>query len=165
MAVSFSLEGQVALVTGASRGLGWAFAQALAEAGAEVVLNGRNPAVLEERAGAIAAAGGTASIAAFDVADEAAGTAAIDERGPFLPDRRSSSPRISSPGLPPAPSFTRARQAFLPAIATRALQEPARGTRRTTFLPLFSPSQAVRAAVPSGLEGRSISGGIRAATS
>lgn len=77
MAVSFSLEGQVVLVTGASRGLGWAIAQAMAAAGAEVVLNGRDAAVLDGRVGEIAAAGGRASMAAFDVADEAAGDAAV----------------------------------------------------------------------------------------
>ena len=45
----FDLTGQVALVTGASRGLGWAMARALAAAGARVVLNGRDPATLEPR--------------------------------------------------------------------------------------------------------------------
>ncbi|MCX7151008.1 MAG: SDR family NAD(P)-dependent oxidoreductase, partial [Proteobacteria bacterium] len=49
----FSLTGQVALVTGASRGLGAAMAQALAEAGATVVINGRDPATLTARAAAL----------------------------------------------------------------------------------------------------------------
>ncbi|MCA3181875.1 MAG: SDR family NAD(P)-dependent oxidoreductase, partial [Burkholderiales bacterium] len=38
----FRLDGKVALVSGASRGLGWAMAQALAQGGAHVVLNGRD---------------------------------------------------------------------------------------------------------------------------
>ena len=45
----FSLAGKVALITGASRGLGWAMAQAMAAAGGHVVLNGRDPSVLAER--------------------------------------------------------------------------------------------------------------------
>ena len=44
----FSLEGRVALVTGASSGLGFEIAKALAGSGAHVVLNGRNPDRLEE---------------------------------------------------------------------------------------------------------------------
>lgn len=43
----FDLSGQVALVTGSSRGLGWAMAQALAAAGARVVVNGRDADALE----------------------------------------------------------------------------------------------------------------------
>src|SRR5262245_9644372 len=44
----FSLEGKVALVTGASRGLGRAMALALAGCDAHVVVNGRNPAGIEQ---------------------------------------------------------------------------------------------------------------------
>ena len=43
----FSLEGKVALVTGASRGLGWAMAKSLAEAGATVLINGRDASTLK----------------------------------------------------------------------------------------------------------------------
>jgi gluconate 5-dehydrogenase len=47
----FSLSRRVALVTGASRGLGLAIAQGLAEAGAMVAINGRDHAALEATAG------------------------------------------------------------------------------------------------------------------
>ncbi len=75
----FSLAGKVVLITGASRGLGWAMAQAMAEAGGHVVLNARDQAALDARAESLAAAGLSASTAAFDVTDEAAGGAAITE--------------------------------------------------------------------------------------
>jgi gluconate 5-dehydrogenase len=74
----FSLQGRVALVTGASRGLGFAMAQALAQAGALVVLNGRDAATLALRRADIEAAGGQAEIAAFDVCDRLAADAAMD---------------------------------------------------------------------------------------
>ncbi|MEP7181087.1 MAG: SDR family NAD(P)-dependent oxidoreductase [Betaproteobacteria bacterium] len=74
----FSLAGRVALVTGASRGLGHAMAEGLAEAGASVVLNGRDPATLELRARELRDRGFAASIAPFDVTDGAAARAAID---------------------------------------------------------------------------------------
>jgi len=69
----FSLEGRVALVTGASRGLGVAIAKALASRGALVVLNGRDPESLR----AVAAKIPKAETAAFDVCDAKAGPAAI----------------------------------------------------------------------------------------
>lgn len=75
----FSLKGRVALVTGASRGLGLAMATALAEAGAVVVLNARDKAALETQAAALKARGLKADIAVFDVADAAAGKAGIDQ--------------------------------------------------------------------------------------
>lgn len=78
MAQIFSLQGRVALVTGASRGLGFAMAQGLAQAGARVVLNGRDAATLALRCADIEAAGGQAEIAAFDVCDRLAGDAAIE---------------------------------------------------------------------------------------
>ena len=77
-AALFDLTGQVALVTGASRGLGWAMAQALAAAGATVVLNGRDAATLEPRREALERWGFAAEIAAFDVADGPAAAAAVE---------------------------------------------------------------------------------------
>jgi gluconate 5-dehydrogenase len=74
----FSLDDRVALVTGASRGLGLAMATALAEAGAAVVLNGRVEASLAAQAEALRRRGLKAEAAAFDVIDEAAAQAAID---------------------------------------------------------------------------------------
>jgi gluconate 5-dehydrogenase len=64
---AFDLTGRTALVTGGSRGLGFAMAEALASAGAHVVLSARNK---DELARAAAKIGGEAL--AFDVTDEAA---------------------------------------------------------------------------------------------
>jgi 3-oxoacyl-[acyl-carrier protein] reductase len=64
------LEGRVALVTGASQGIGQACALALARHGASVALAARNQQKLEEVAGQIAAAGGKAAVFAMDVAEE-----------------------------------------------------------------------------------------------
>jgi 3-oxoacyl-[acyl-carrier protein] reductase len=64
------LEGRVALVTGASQGIGQACAMALARQGASVALGARNQQKLEEVAGQIAVAGGKAAVFAMDVADE-----------------------------------------------------------------------------------------------
>jgi len=63
----FRLDGRVALVTGASRGLGRAMALALAEAGADVALAGRDRATLEPAASEIAATGRRALAAPLDV--------------------------------------------------------------------------------------------------
>ena len=73
----FSLKDRVALVTGSSQGLGWAMAEALADAGAHIVLNARNAARCAERKKDLEAKGQSASVAAFDVTDLAAITKAI----------------------------------------------------------------------------------------
>lgn len=62
-------DGQVALVTGASRGIGAATAMALAEAGAHVILTARDAKALEEVEERIHEAGGTATIAPVDLAE------------------------------------------------------------------------------------------------
>ena len=74
----FSLTGRTALVTGASRGLGFAMAKGLAEAGAHIFLNGRDSSTLEVKAKELRDAGLLADIAPFDATDEAGGRAAID---------------------------------------------------------------------------------------
>lgn len=63
------LNGQVALVTGASRGIGAATAEVLAAAGAHVVLTGRDTKALETVEQRIFDAGGNATIAPVDLAD------------------------------------------------------------------------------------------------
>jgi NAD(P)-dependent dehydrogenase (short-subunit alcohol dehydrogenase family) len=64
----FRLDGKVAVVTGASSGLGVAFSQALAEAGADVVITGRRTSRLAHTAGLVRAAGGRAVTVTADVA-------------------------------------------------------------------------------------------------
>jgi gluconate 5-dehydrogenase len=77
----FSLSGQVALVTGAGRGLGLEIAKGLADAGAQVALNGRDPETLAAAAAGIRAAGGAADALAFDVADPEAARRSIAALG------------------------------------------------------------------------------------
>lgn len=64
-----SLSGQIALVTGASRGIGAAIAEALAAKGAHVILTARQSEALEKVEDRIHAAGGTATIAPLDLKD------------------------------------------------------------------------------------------------
>src|SRR5690606_18516445 len=70
----FDLHGQVALVTGASRGLGLAIARALVAHGATVWLGGRDAPALQAIAREL---GESAQPLCFDVGDEAAATAAL----------------------------------------------------------------------------------------
>jgi len=74
----FDLTGQIALVTGSSQGIGLALARGLAEAGATVVLNGRDRAKLDDAATALSDQGASVQRLAFDVTDHAAARAAID---------------------------------------------------------------------------------------
>src|SRR4051812_44323397 len=77
------LANRIGLVTGASRGLGYAIALALAKAGAHVVATARTIGGLEELDDAIKGAGGTATLVALEMRDSnglARLAAAIDER-------------------------------------------------------------------------------------
>ena len=66
-----SLHGKIALITGASKGLGKAMALALAEAGATVALVSRDESKLNEVAKEIRDGGGSAEVIVADVSDEA----------------------------------------------------------------------------------------------
>lgn len=70
MSISFfSLAGRTALVTGASRGLGYQIARGFADAGASVIMAARDPARLEKAAAEIRAAGGDIRTLAFDLGE------------------------------------------------------------------------------------------------
>lgn len=75
----FSLEGKIALVTGASSGFGSHFAPVLAQAGAKVVLAARRTDMIQAEADKIIADGGEAVAVTMDVTDSASVAAAFDE--------------------------------------------------------------------------------------
>jgi gluconate 5-dehydrogenase len=66
----FKLEGRTAIVTGGGRGLGYAMAQGLAEAGAAVVITGRDAPTLKKAAARLKKAGGPVLAAAGDITRE-----------------------------------------------------------------------------------------------
>ncbi len=78
VAARFRREGRVALVTGASKGIGEAIARARAEAGARVVVSSRKQEAVDEVAHAIAAAGGEALAVAANVGRPGEAEALVD---------------------------------------------------------------------------------------
>jgi gluconate 5-dehydrogenase len=76
--MTFRLDGRIALVTGSTRGIGWAIARELASAGAHVVVNGRAVELVTARVAELEAEGWSASGAAFDVVDVDAARVAVD---------------------------------------------------------------------------------------
>ena len=73
----FGVEGRVILITGASRGIGFAMAEALADYGAHVILNSRDETALREKVRVLTERGLKASYQVFDVTDPEAGKNAI----------------------------------------------------------------------------------------
>lgn len=74
----FDLTGKRALVTGSSQGIGFALTKGMGEAGANLVLNGRDTAKLDKAAEDLRAAGLTVDTLAFDATDHDAVRAAVD---------------------------------------------------------------------------------------
>lgn len=79
MSSLFDLSGKRALVTGSSQGIGFALAEGLAQHGATVVLNGRNTAKLDLAATALRAKGFAVDVVPFDVTDQIAVEAGVEE--------------------------------------------------------------------------------------
>ena len=103
----FDIRGHVALVTGAARGLGLAFAEVMAENGAMVVLTDIDAANLEKQASRLAAKGCAVEQAAVDVADTERLRAAIDgaaERHGRLDAVFANAGISAGPGFAAAPS-------------------------------------------------------------
>jgi len=83
----FSLDGQSALITGSSQGIGYALARGLAEAGARIILNGRDEVKLATAAKTLRSEGATIDTLLFDATDHDAVRTAVDryeaETGPI----------------------------------------------------------------------------------
>ena len=75
----FNLQGKTALVTGSSQGIGLALSHGLAQAGAKIVLNGRDTNKLASAADALQQAGHQVVTSAFDVTDHNAVRTAVDQ--------------------------------------------------------------------------------------
>jgi gluconate 5-dehydrogenase len=75
--VSFDLTGRTALVTGAGKGIGFGLARGLGQAGARVVLNGRDEKRLAQAARTLRGEGLSVEVAPFDAADYAAVVAGV----------------------------------------------------------------------------------------
>lgn len=73
----FGLSGKRALITGSSKGIGYALARGLSGAGAEIVINGRDAERLDQAAAGLRETGATVSTAVFDVTDPQAVKAGV----------------------------------------------------------------------------------------
>ncbi|MBI3884052.1 MAG: SDR family NAD(P)-dependent oxidoreductase [Sphingobacteriales bacterium] len=103
MGIEVNFEGKIALITGASSGLGARFAKILAQAGAQVVLASRRIERLKELRAEIEADGGAAHVVSLDVTDYASIKSAIahaeTEAGPIDINSADSLALIALPGI------------------------------------------------------------------
>lgn len=129
------LAGKVAIVTGASRGIGAAAAKALATAGAAVVLTARNGAAAARVAAEIAGGGGRAAGLACDIADPAAVEALVAAAG-----------RQFGP-----PDILVNNAGIIEPIGALAASDPAQW-RRNIEINLLGAYHTVRAVLPAMLE-------------
>jgi len=74
----FDLSGKRALITGSSQGIGYTLAKGLSEAGAEVIINGRDAEKLQQAADELTVLGITTHLLPFDVTDHAAASEAVN---------------------------------------------------------------------------------------
>lgn len=83
----FDLTGRTALVTGSSQGIGFALAKGLAEAGAAIIINGRDKTKIASAAAELSSIGPKVYQLAFDATDHGAAKTAVDgfesETGPI----------------------------------------------------------------------------------
>ncbi len=118
---STDLGGQVALVTGASSGLGRRFAVVLASCGAHVALAARRVERLEEVAAEIAAVGGKAAPVALDVTDAGQLVAAVDQAEAALGPV---SILVNNAGIPDAQYATRMSLELIDQVLDTNLRGP-----------------------------------------
>ena len=111
MGIEVNFEGKIALITGASSGLGARFAKVLAQAGAQVVLASRRTERLKELRAEIEADGGAAHVVALDVTDFASIKSAIahaeTEAGPI-------DILVKIPACRPPSAWSTSRQRIMP---------------------------------------------------
>jgi NAD(P)-dependent dehydrogenase (short-subunit alcohol dehydrogenase family) len=117
------LCGPVALVTGATSGLGWRFAQVLAASGGAVAAVGRRTERLEELSESIVAAGGTCAALPMDVTDSSAVSAALDEAESELGPLTN---LVNNAGIPDAQFATKMPMELVDRVLATNLRAPSR---------------------------------------
>ena len=128
MISSHDLTGKVALITGASQGLGWQFAQTLSRHGAKVGLAARNLTKIESLKSEIEIAGGTAHAVVMDVRDTASIDAGVADEEALHVELR---------GRQPVEDLRRDRRHVVAAIAARSNTRPL--SRRPRVKAAFGP--------------------------
>lgn len=124
---SFRLDGRRAVVTGASSGIGFGAATALAEAGAHVTLVARRQDMLEAATAAIKASGGKADCRLMDITDIAATSEFVAGAGPFDVLVNSAGLALHAPALDTTPEDYDAAMSLNLRAAYFLTREVARG--------------------------------------